>query len=838
MASSITTGILAHVDAGKTTCIESMLFSAKAIRKIGRVDHQDAYLDYDEQERERGITIYSKQAGLNWKDHHIDVIDTPGHADFSAEMERALSVLDLAVVVISGLDGVQSHTRTIWRCLEHYNIPALLFVNKMDITHRSREELLDDIRKNLTDQIADAKAGDALEQFATFSDELLEEYMETETLSTQSIRQAVAARQGFPVLFGSALRQEGIEDLLDAICTWAPEKKYPDEFGARVFKISTDERGILLAHMKITGGSLKAKDMIDGQKADQIRMYSGKGFQSVTEVSAGTVCTVKGLENLQPGAGLGFEEDLLSPVLEACLLYKMILPDEADPVQMMGHVRALMLEDPSLQAEFDEESRSILVHLMGDIQMDVLQKRIAERTGFHVGFGAGRIVYKETIAAPVCGYGHFEPLRHYAEVHLLLEPLKRGSGLVFSSKVSRDVLSLNWQRLVITHLQEKEHRGVLMGAPITDMKITLIAGRAHNKHTEGGDFRQATYRALRQGLKKAQSILLEPYYRFSIDLDSSHLSRLLYDLETRKASVSVETKEDGSLRITGRGPVRTLLNYQSELAVLTKGTGHFVCESDGYDECQDAQAIIEERGYDSELDRFNPTGSVFCTHGSGYYVPWDEVEDLLHIPIETERSSSWSVNASRVSDQELRRIAASAGGQNRNEKKRAMTRPAKKKKNLDLEEHIDISPQASLPVCLIVDGYNMIYDWPELRDLSRQSLQAARERLIDLVVNYQGYKGWSLILVFDGWKRNDNAGSSRRRGSSTIVYTPTGVSADSYIEKKVHDLKGKFRCIVVTSDGLIQNSILGSGASRMSARELENRVYGVNKAALAHLDKK
>lgn len=835
--SSVTIGILAHVDAGKTTCIESMLYKSKTIRKIGRVDHQDAYLDYDEQERSRGITIYSKQAGLIWKDTHIDIIDTPGHADFSSEMERALSVLDLAVVVISGLDGVQSHTKTIWRCLEHYQIPALLFVNKMDIAHLSKEELLEDIRKNLTDQIADVQADDVLEQYATFSDALLEEYMETESISEASLQQAIWNREGFPVLFGSALKSMGMEQLLDALIRFAPKKDYPSEFGARVFKVTADEKGSPLVHMKITGGLLKTKDVIDEQKADQIRIYSGQGYQAVPQAEAGMVCTVKGFENLKPGAGLGFEPDLSAPVLEACLLYKMLLPAEADPVMMMGHMRALMLEDPSLETEFDEESHSIMVHLMGDIQMDVLQKRIADRTGFQVGFGPGRIVYKETIADAVFGYGHFEPLRHYAEVHLLLEPLKRGSGLVFSSRVSRDILSLNWQRLVITHLQEKEHRGVLMGAPITDMKITLVNGRAHNKHTEGGDFRQATYRALRQGLKKASSILLEPYYRFTITLDSQHLSRLLFDLESRKAAVEVETLSDGSLKIQGRGPVRTMLNYQSELSAITRGTGQIVLESDGYDECMDASEIIAERGYDSELDRFNPTGSVFCSHGSGLYVPWNEVEEMLHIPIDTERSSSWSVNSGKVSQQELNRIASQAGGRNRNEKKRAAVKPAKKKKDLDLSEHMEITPQASLPVCLVVDGYNMIYSWPELKELARSSLHAARERLIDLVVNYQGYKGWSLILVFDGWKRKDNSGSSKRWGSSTIVYTPTGVSADAYIEKKVHDLKGKFRCIAVTSDALIQNSILASGASRMSARELEKRVCSVNQAAMAHLQK-
>lgn len=834
--SAITIGVLAHVDAGKTTAIESMLFEAHSIRKKGRVDHQDSFLDYDLQERERGITIYSKQAGLEWNGRHIDIIDTPGHADFSAEMERTLSVLDYAVVVVSGLDGVQAHTKTIWRCLEHYNVPAFLFVNKMDISRRSKEELLSDIRKNLSENIVDlANEEERMEQFATLDDKLLDEFMENGAISKDSMTEAIANRKGFPVLFGSALKSEGVSGLLDALTALALEKQYPEQFGARVFKITSDDKGTGLVHLKITGGSLKAKDKIGEQKVDQIRIYSGQGYQAVPEAQAGQIVTVKGLEGLHPGSGLGFEKDQESTVLETCLLYEMILPAEVDAIQMMGSLRSLMLEDPSLQIEYDEVHKTILVHLMGDIQMDVLQKRIYDKTGTSIGFGAGRIVYKETITDSVFGYGHFEPLHHYAEVHLLLQPLKRGSGVQVSSRI-RDGLSMNWQRQIINHLQSREHRGVLTGSSITDIKITLTAGRAHNKHTESGDFRQAAFRALRQGLTKADSILLEPFYRFSIDVNSEYLSRILFELENRECEVEVGALNDETMRIKGRGPVRTLLNFQSELSTLSKGTGLISLESDGYDECKDAARIIEEKGYDSELDRFNPSGSVFFTHGHGETIPWDEVEEHLHIPVETERSvSSVSMNPGRFSESELKRVVASAGGQNRNEKKQAMIRRKPKKKDLNLEEKTEISSKASLPVCLIVDGYNMIYSWPELRELSRESLHSARERLIDLVVNYSGYKGWSLIIVFDGWKRKDNTGSSQRFGSCSIVYTPAGQTADSYIERRVHDLKGKFRCIVVTGDALIQNSVLGSGAIRMTGDELLGRVRTVSAKALSHL---
>lgn len=831
---SLTTGILAHVDAGKTTCIESMLVDGGILNKAGRVDHQDAFLDYDELEKKRGITIYSKQAGLIWKDTYITLIDTPGHADFSAEMERALSVLDLGVLLISALDGVQSHTKTIWKCLQTYQIPAVLFVNKMDAAHLDRDALLADLSSSLEDKMVDLEAEDWIEQFAALDEALLDEFIATGTLSTESMARAVMDRKAFPVLFGSALKNEGIRELLDVLRTFSLPQPWPEAFGARVFKVTRDDTSVPIVHLKLTGGSLKTKDVIDGQKVDQIRRYQGRGFEPVAEAHAGDVVSVKGLSDLKPGDGLGFEKGLSQVLLSPCLFYDLILPEGVDPVQMMGTMRQLMMEDPSLQIEFNEQSQTISVHLMGQIQKDVLKKQVEDKSGFAVEFGPGQIVYRETIADSVTGYGHFEPLRHYAEVHLLLEPGERNSGLKFSSKVPRDILSLNWQRLILSSLADWRSRGVLTGSELTDMKITLINGRDHQKHTSGGDFRQAARRAVRQGLKKAESILLEPYFSFEIETAPDCLSRILYQLETRHASVQVDELESGQNRIQGRGPVRTLMNFQEELARLSRGSASFAYENDGYDLCQDAPEIIEQIGYHEESDRHNPSSSVFCEHGSGIVVEWNEVEEHLHIPIDTRDSyASYSVNASKVSEEEMKRAFSQAGGSNRSEKK-ASEKSRKKKTELSLEP-TRVRTFSHLPTCLIVDGYNMIYSWPDLKAIAARSLFSAREELISLLTNYQGYKGWSMIIVFDGTRQKGNGGSSSRNGSSSIVYTPAGMTADSYIEKKVHDLKGKFQCIAATSDGLIQNSVFSHGARRISARELEQAVRSVNRRAFDDL---
>lgn len=833
---TLTTGILAHVDAGKTTCIESMLFTAGVLRKTGRVDHQDAFLDFDDQERKRKITIYSKQAGLEWKDTSIDVIDTPGHADFSAEMERTLSILDEAILLISALDGVQSHTRTIWKCLDAYNVPAIVFVNKMDIGNLSREELLADLRKNFGDVFVDLEAEDAIEQFAGMDESLLEEFAETETLSADSMARAVIGRKAFPVLFGSALKNDQISELLDALVRFAPIKEYPQEFGARVYKITSDSTSAPLTHIKITGGSLHTKDVIGEQKVDQIRIAHGQTLKAVNEAHAGQVVCVKGLEGLQPGDGLGFEPSQNKPLLSASLYYELILPDGIDPVTMMGPLRLMMMEDPMLHIEFNEATQSISIRLMGEIQKEILKNRIKEKTGVSVEFGNGKIVYLETIADSVFGYGHFEPLRHYAEVHLMLEPGKRGSGMVYSSKVPRDVLSLNWQRQILSSLADRTQKGILTGAPLTDVKVTLIAGRAHQKHTSGGDFYQAASRALRQGLKKAQNVLLEPFFRFEILTESEDLSRILYELDQRHATVQVEQRNDGRMQINGRGPVSSLMNISADLASLSRGRAVVRLENDGYDECRNPEEVIEERGYNDELDRFHPSGSVFCAQGAGHYVEWDEVEEHLHIPPVDDRQTvvSVSVNSGKVSQEELNRVFHAAGGANTNAKKAASTR--KKRTDLSLEP-TQVATFSHLPTLLIVDGYNMIYSWASLQEARNQSLFAAREELISMLINYQGFKGYSLMVVFDGNRRKDNPGTSSKNGSASIVYTPTGMNADSFIEKKVSDLKGKFRCIAATSDALIQNSVLSHGAQRISARELENAVLSVNDQAFAALKK-
>lgn len=834
MSRFLSVGILAHVDAGKTTCIESMLVASGVLKKAGRVDHQDAFLDYDQQERDRGITIYSKQAGFEWNDVRISVIDTPGHADFSAEMERSLSVLDAAIVLVSGLDGVQSHTKTIWKCLETYKIPTIVFVNKMDISRLSREQLLEDLKKNLSDSVIDLTSENWMEDFATQEESLLDEFLETGSLQDTSLQNAVALRKAFPVLYGSALKNDGIAELLDALTRFLPQPSWPEEFGARVFKITRDQTSVPLTHLKITGGQLHAKDVIGDQKVDQIRIYQGQGYQSVPSAQAGQIVTVKGLQDLKPGDGLGFEQSSDQVLLSPCLTYQLILPEGADPILMMGPLRQMMMEDPSLSIEFDERSQTISVRLMGEIQKEVLQKQIFDKTGFHTAFGNGTIVYKETITEPVFGYGHFEPLRHYAEVHLLIEPGRRNSGVTYSSKVSRDILSLNWQRLILSSLARRAHPGVLTGSALTDVRITLVAGRAHNKHTSGGDFRQASDRAVRQGLKKAENILLEPYFSFTVTTPSSALSRILFELENRKATVEVDAVDEESMQIRGRGPVRTLMNFQEDLRALSRGQASLAMENDGYDVCQDAEEIIESIGYQEELDRRNPSGSVFCVGGSGETIEWDEVEDWLHIPLPTRESvSSVSVNSGKVSEEELKRVFGQAGGANQNAKKSAAK--AKHRKTELSMEPAQVTAARHLPTCLIVDGYNMIYSWPDLKDISRQSLHAAREELISRLVNYQGYKGWSLIVVFDGFRRGDNPGSSSRNGSSSIVYTPSGMSADSYIEKKVKDLRGKFECVAATSDALIQNSVFSHGARRISARELERMVSSVNQQAFSHL---
>ena len=818
-------GIVAHVDAGKTTCIESMLYKAGKIRKPGRVDHKDAVLDFDAQERDRGITIYAKETSFTWKDTDVYVIDTPGHVDFSAEMERSLQVLDLAILLINGQDGVQSHTQTIWKCLEHYNVPTAVFVNKMDITYLSREELLKNLQEKCSHACFDNEAEDRYEQIAMTDEVLMDIYIETDTLSDEMIREAVMARRCFPVLFGSALKISGIDELLDLVDMLSEEKTYPEEFGARVYKISEDEQGSRLTHMRITGGTLKAKQTVaEDEKADQLRIYSGKNFTMINEAEAGMIVTVKGFRNIEAGQGLGFEKDGEKPLLDPYLEYQLLLPEGADALMMAETCRKLADEDPQLHISANEETGKISLSIMGEMQMEVLQKKIFDRTGLHVGFTTGGIIFKETIVDITEGAGHFEPLRHYAEVHVRLEPLDRGSGIEAVSECGTDMLSSSWQRSILSVLAHRRHRGVLTGSQLTDVKIILTAGKGHIKHTEGGDFRQASVRAVRQALMKTECLLLEPYYSFSLSLPSEVLSRALFDLETRKADVEIHDDGSGDMTITGRGPVRTLMNYQSEVTAYTRGKGKFFCSMDGYDLCKDQDAIVEETGYDPEKDLRNPTGSVFCAHGSGYYVPWDEADELMHVqPRRQSSGASWRPSAYKVQEEDLMSVLQNASGRNRNEKKHVVL---KKKKEEEEKKEKKQKPnlKPDLPACLIVDGYNMIYSWDEFHEIAQTDITTAREMLIDELLAYRAYLGCHMFIVFDGYKVQGNYGTRLKQKDAEIIYTRTNETADACIEKLTYDLKGKYEMTVASSDSLVQNAILAHGALRLSSRELVSRI--------------
>ncbi len=818
------TGILAHVDAGKTTCIESMLFQSGEIKKAGRVDHKDAFLDFDTQERDHGITIYSKEAHFIWQDTDVYVIDTPGHVDFSAEMERALQAIDIAVMLINGQDGVQSHTETIWKCLAHYNVPVIVFVNKMDISHLTRQELLEDLQKRCSDNCIDFTADDRDDKLAMVSDEMLNTYLEEGSIREDQIKEAVFMRKCFPVLFGSALKNTGVKELMDLLVKVNINKEYPKEFGARVYKISTDEQGNRLTHVKITGGSIQAKDKLnENEKIDQIRIYNGRNYQMIQKAEAGMICCLKGLTSFEIGSGLGFEEDAEKPLLNAYLNYELVYPHGCDVLSLTETCKAIADEDPQLEISTDEKTKKIQVQIMGEMQMEVLQKKILERCGISVGFGTGRIVYMESINEPVTGVGHFEPLRHYAEVVVRLEPLPRGKGILFENRCSRDSLSMNWQRAIMTALSSRRHRGVLTGSLLTDVRICLLAGKGHIKHTEGGDFRQAASRAVRQGLMKTESVLLEPYYDFELTVPADSLSRALYDLDLRKATVQVEEVGDSRMKITGSGPIRTLLNYQNDVISYTKGKGRFFCTMKGYDNCLEQDKIIAETMYDPENDLRNPTGSVFCTHGSGYYVPWDEVEENMHINLKSESISSYTSHHITVSNDDLENILSSATSNNRNANKK----PKPKKKEDESLKKVKASP--ILEPYWIVDGYNMIYSWDDLKEEARENLYGAREHLVDRLLNLQAYRKVKMMIVFDGYRVQGNIGTKITSKDVTIVYTKTDETADEFIEKTAYDLKGKYNLYVATSDGLIQNAVFAQGANRIPARQLIQEIEALEK---------
>lgn len=839
----LVTGILAHVDSGKTTLSEAMLYIAGKIRKLGRVDHKDAFLDTNELERERGITIFSKQAVMKLRNAELTLLDTPGHVDFSAEAERTLQVLDYAVLVISGTDGVQPHTETLWGLLARYGIPVFIFVNKMDISQLSREELMEDIKKRLCDGCIDfcQEHDEAfMEEVAMCDEATMNSFLENGTIGLRELRDAIRARRVFPCYFGSALKTDGVSEFMDGLDEYTKTPIYGESFGAKVFKITTDEQGKRLTHMKITGGILKVRDALCGtkngrdkwtEKVTGIRIYSGGKFTAADEAVPGTVCAVTGLTETYAGEGLGSEPDSPPAVLEPVLSYKIELPDGADVSRSLAELRKLEEEDPQLHIMWNERLKEIHVQVMGQVQLEILERIVPERLGMKVSFGQGSIAYKETISAPSEGVGHYEPLRHYAEVHLLLEPAERGSGLHFYSECSEDSLDRNWQRLILTHLEEKEHIGVLTGSPITDMNITLIAGRAHQKHTEGGDFRQATYRAVRHGLKCAENILLEPWYEFRLEVPQDCVGRAMADIQRMCGNFEPPETIGVNAVIKGSAPVSEMADYQSEVTGYTRGRGRLVCILKGYEPCHNADQVIEEIGYDSDADLENTADSVFCSHGAGFIVKWNEVRNYMHIDTgfdpdggtveQEDPTPSRSTYSGGVDDKELMRIFEQTYGAVRRDPYTAM----KTRKSPTAErKYKKAAPLPQGPEYLLVDGYNIIFAWDDLKEAAKDSLETAREMLINRLANYQGYKQCELILVFDAYKVKGNRGEVEQIGDISVVYTKEAETADMYIEKTAHELGRKRRVRVATSDALEQLIILGSGAVRVSANEFKAEV--------------
>lgn len=948
---NITIGILAHVDAGKTTLSEALLYKTGRIRSLGRVDHQDAYLDNDAQERERGITIFSKQARLTLESRSCNkkwsavLLDTPGHVDFSAEMERALLVLDYAVLVISASDGVQGHTRTLWRLLRHYNVPTFIFVNKMDMDGMDASKMQEELKRELSDacvafaqnlsaedtsaiapkasaedtvafaQNSSAKDTTAFaqnisskditstdeknvalsqsvyEELAMCSENLLSEYMENDEISQESISRAIANREVFPCFYGSALKLLGVDELIEGLCAYMEQPKSEADFAAKVYKIARDDRGNRLTFMKILGGCLNVRDKIEykdrsdntdiTEKVDQLRLYSGEKFETTDTADVGELVAVTGLSATYPGQNIGLGNVAGEPILEPVLSYKLILPEGVNPAVFFEKIKQLEEEDPQLYIVWNEEFKEIRIQLMGQVQMEVLVRLIKDRFGVVVTFGPGSIVYKETIAKTVEGVGHFEPLRHYAEVHLLLSPADRGSGITVASVCSEDILAKNWQRLIATHIEEREHKGVLTGSALTDVKITILTGRAHVKHTEGGDFRQATYRAIRQGLKSTESVLLEPYYSFTLEVPTEQVGRAMTDLEQRFAKTNtpqfVSNGGHESTVITGQAPVSTMQDYVSLVHGYTKGLGHLSLELCGYDECHNPQEVIEQIHYDSEEDFRNPTGSVFCAHGAGFIVPWNEVETHMHLPFVYEgdasddaltaniaqafsadiaesiagnkRRVSWEKQVSNMSsielDAELSDVYKREFGMSKNDmEEQERKKWAGKKKNEydglsgkprtvkhDKHGHPIYPKKEKSEQYLIVDGYNIIFAWEDLKNLSKINIDSARDALKDIMSDYQGYTGVKLILVFDAYKVRGNAGKKETYHNIDVVYTKQDETADAFIEKTVFEIRDKYKVTVATSDGLEQQTVLSLGALRMSARELRDEIARVKQNA-------
>ena len=866
-------GILAHVDAGKTTLAESLLYLTGSIRKFGRVDHKNAFLDNYDLERSRGITIFSKQAVISYKNLEITLLDTPGHVDFSAEMERTLQVLDYAILVISGSDGIQGHTETLWKLLCQYKIPTFLFINKMDLKVRDIQSLMDEFKEKLDEGCVDFSKGQdiniLMENLALCHENLLNQYIEIGNINRNSIVEAIFERKVFPCYFGSALKIDGVEELLDGLNQYTKSNKYPTDFAAKVYKISRDEQGNRLTHMKITGGLLKVKMELSNkkesrivsdldhkktweEKVDQIRIYSGSKYYTVDQLEAGTVCAVTGLSNTFPGEGLGMEEDLNIPILKPVLTYQLILPPECNAFSVLSQLRQLEEEDPMLHIVWHEKLQEIHIQLMGEVQTEILKTLIKERFNLDVEFGPGNILYKETIEEAVVGVGHFEPLRHYAEVHLLLEPGEPGSGLIFDSKCSEDDLEGSWQRLILTHLKEKEHLGILTGSPITDIKITLIAGRAHLKHTEGGDFRQATYRAIRQGLKKAKSILLEPYYSFKLELPTENVGRAMTDIQRMKGSFDPPQINGDMALLIGNAPVATMSGYQVEVNAYTRGRGNLFCTPAGYQPCHNFEEVISKIDYDSEQDFDNPTGSVFCSHGESFLVKWDQVEEYMHIEsaiwnqylkdkaedkaVEDDKNTEPIKNKSLSKnkdfwqeDKELEEIFTRTYGPIKQSPVYTQSRLGYENKKAQTKKaYIKTEANKKLKEYLLVDGYNIIFSWDELKELATENMDAARYRLMDILCNYQGFKKCTVILVFDAYKVKGGLGEVQKYKNINVVYTKEAETADQYIEKVTYEIAKDNHVVVATSDALEQLIILGRGAVRLSANDLKEEIIRVN----------
>ena len=849
----IVIGMTAHVDSGKTTLSEALLYTAGELRKLGRVDHGDAFLDSDPIERSRGITVFSKQAVMRLDGDEYTLLDTPGHVDFSAETERALRVLDYAVLVISGTDGVQSHTETLWRLLKRYDIPAFIFVNKMDISFLEKQSHMNELKRKLSPGCVELSGEPGVtEELAECSEELMNSYLDSGDISDELIAGAIERREVFPVIFGSALKLRGVKELINAIERFTRQPQPTEEFGAVIYKITTDEQGARLTHMKITGGSLKVKATLEcggkKEKVNQIRIYSGTKFTTTDEAPAGTLCAVTGLSSGSAGEGLGTESSCPSPLLEPVMTYRMVLPPKTDIPSTLAKLQELCDEDPMLRIVWNEQLKEIHVHLMGEIQLEVLASVLRSRFGLEAAFDQGSIAYKETIAAPVEGVGHYEPLRHYAEVHLLLEPGERGTGLQFFTDCRRDDLDTNWQRLILTHLEEKTHIGVLTGSPITDMKITVVAGKAHIKHTEGGDFRQATYRAVRQGLRSARSILLEPWYDFTLTVPQEFTGRAMTDLQRMNGEIQPPRNTGDEAEFTGSAPVSELRGYQGDVMGYTRGKGRLSCVPGGYRPCHNTDEVIAATGYDCDADTENSADSVFCSHGAGVLVPWNEAPARMHVDSglrfgENDREepeqavTPQQVNSYKqrvAADKELMEIFERTYGRIKRDERSAMR--TEKRPPPPKTPKLPLPPKG--PEYLLVDGYNIIFGWEELNKLAKENLELARTRLINILCNYQGFRRCELILVFDAYRVKGNHREIEKEHGITVVYTKEAETADMFIEKTAHQLGKDKRVRVATSDNVEQIIIMGSGAIRVSASEFLAEVKEVEETIRRIIEEK